>query len=748
MNRLGTGLVVAITGLAGLVGLTAATGTAGTPAAAATIPTPRLVWSKTIPGAPFRASSPGVANLDSGGPSMVVGSLNGSVYAYHLADGSAVPGWPAAASPVKEIDSSPATAPVDGSGFDDVFIGVGSYDGPGGAYESFDHTGHARWSVQGSDPNQPSEAVYATPAVGDPDNDGVPDATAGALGLEAYSLNAVSGAVVAGWPFRTNDTVFSSPALADLTGSGSTDVVEGGDSTAGFPVNGRPIAQGGILYALDGAGNLLWSHGFDEVVTSSPAIGYLGAAGAPPEIAVGTGFYWAQSGARTQDSTRLYVLRNDGSVAWSHDIGGYSRPSPALGDLEGNGQTDVVAATHGSPADPNFGQVWAFDGAGDILPNWPQPTPPGVGAVIGGPVTADLTGAGYEDVLVPTGDGLYIYDGKTAGVVASLAVNQIGMQNSPLVSADPNGTVGITIAGTDHSGNGVIFHYEISTGKSIGALAWPMFRHDPRRTGSLTNPPLSRSFCPATGGGGYRFAAADGGVFAYCGSSFFGSAGGHALPAPVIAMSATPDDKGYWLAGRDGSVYAFGDARAYGSTAGTPLAAPMVGLAVTPDGAGYWLVASDGGIFTFGDAHFFGSTGAIHLNQPIVGMASTPDGKGYWMVASDGGIFTFGDAHFYGSTGAIHLNQPIVGLAVTPDGAGYWLVASDGGIFTFGDARFFGSTGAIHLNRPIVGVTPTASGNGYWLVASDGGIFTYGDAGFYGSAGNLPLVAPIVGMSR
>ena len=220
------------------------------------------------------------------------------------------------------------------------------------------------------------------------------------------------------------------------------------------------------------------------------------------------------------------------------------------------------------------------------------------------------------------------------------------------------------------------------------------------------------------------------------------------LPAPAVAIAASPDTRGYWVNARDGSVVGFGDAAYFGSMGGVPLARPVVGMAPTVSGRGYWEVATDGGIFAFGDARFLGSTGAIHLNQPIVGMSRTPDGNGYWLVAADGGIFAYGDAHFAGSTGAIHLNQPIVGMAATPTGLGYWLVASDGGVFAFGDARFSGSMGAHPLNRPIVGMAAAPGGTGYWMVASDGGIFSFGTAQFHGSAGATPLVAPIVGMAR
>ena len=245
---------------------------------------------------------------------------------------------------------------------------------------------------------------------------------------------------------------------------------------------------------------------------------------------------------------------------------------------------------------------------------------------------------------------------------------------------------------------------------------------------------------------GYWTAAADGGVFAFGSSDFFGSMGGARLNRPIVGMAPTPSGKGYWLVASDGGIFAFGDAQFFGSTGALRLNRPIVAMAPTPSGRGYWLVASDGGVFAFGDARFLGSTGALSLNRPVVGMAPTPSGRGYWLVASDGGIFAFGDARFLGSTGAIRLNRPVVAMAAAPDGNGYWLVASDGGIFAFGTAPFLGSTGAIRLNSPVVGMSATPTRRGYWLVAADGGIFAFGDALFVGSTGALRLNSPVVAM--
>ena len=211
-----------------------------------------------------------------------------------------------------------------------------------------------------------------------------------------------------------------------------------------------------------------------------------------------------------------------------------------------------------------------------------------------------------------------------------------------------------------------------------------------------------------------------------------------------VQTPGTTPVKGYRLAAADGGVFAFGQSQFYGSMGGQHLNAPVVGMAAAPTGGGYWLVASDGGVFAFGKAKFKGSEGGSRLDAPVVGMAPTLTGGGYWLVASDGGVFAFGRAQFRGSEGGQPLNAPVVGMAATPTG-GYWLVASDGGVFAFGGATFYGSEGGKPLNAPVVGIVANLTGAGYTLAAADGGVFCFGTATFRGSEAGKPLNAPAVG---
>jgi hypothetical protein len=101
------------------------------PNSATTVPMPgggnltiRCKWEQFL-GGHVEQSSPEIATLDQDGPSIVVGTRDtGQVYALHLSDGSAVPGWPADTG--SAVDSSPTAVPSPtGDGLDDVVVDAG-----------------------------------------------------------------------------------------------------------------------------------------------------------------------------------------------------------------------------------------------------------------------------------------------------------------------------------------------------------------------------------------------------------------------------------------------------------------------------------------------------------------------------------------------------------------------------------------------------------------------------------------------
>ncbi len=703
---------------------------------------PTLAWQQRLPGVWIRESSPVLANF--GRPAVVVGALNAKVYAFSLANGQAVAGWPVPTN--APVNSSPAAADVSGNGTDQVFVGAGTADRgqcSGGGVFSFAATGVLRWARAGFDPNCPSarEPFHSSPTIGDTVPDGTPKVVIGALGLNDWSLSADGGGIVRGWPIYTDDTSFSTAALAKVAGSAAPVAIIGGDASPGGPevdaaLGMPPNWRGGVVRAVDGAGNVLWQFFTDDMVRSSPAVGDITGDG-QPSVVFGTGDYWYHQPGGARDSTKVFALTLDGRLRWSRDLHGVTLGSPALADVEGTGVADVVIGTAEGP-DP--GKVWVLDGKGNPLPHWAGHDSGG-GEVIGGITAADLTGDGAQDLLVPTGQGVFAYDGRSGKLLFSLGEDRVVVQGSPLITQDAPGVVGITIAGTTVGGVGIVQHWALRVpAPAIGPLSWPMFHHDARHTGNLVPPPLSASPCQAQSGG-YWVASRDGGVFGFCGAPYAGSGVG-SPHAPIVAMAPAPGGAGYWLASSSGGVYAYGKAEFYGAMSRPP-PSPVVAMAATPSGHGYWLAAADGGVFTFGDAAFYGSAAGRTL-APVTGMAAAPSGRGYWLVTADGGVLTFGDAPFLGRA---HPRGAAVGIASSPSGRGYWVAGGDGGVFVFGDAVFAGSAAASHLGAWVVGLAPTPSGRGYWLVAVDGGVFSFGDAPFLGSAVGIPANQPVVGMA-
>ncbi|HEV2361531.1 MAG TPA: hypothetical protein VGS21_07505, partial [Acidimicrobiales bacterium] len=243
---------------------------------------------------------------------------------------------------------------------------------------------------------------------------------------------------------------------------------------------------------------------------------------------------------------------------------------------------------------------------------------------------------------------------------------------------------------------------------------------------------------------GYRFVAADGGIFTFGGLHYLGSVPGLGVKTEsVVGMASDYETGGYFVPLANRITYGFGTA--FTGHPGGPLTAPISGIASTLDGKGYWLVQKDGAVENYGDAYYYGRVIGVPAAYPIVGIAATPNDGGYWLVESDGEVFPFGDASGPQEPPIRGVND-IVGIAPTTQGDGYWLVGRDGGIFTFGYAKYYGSEGGVHLTKPIVGIAADTATGGYWMVGGDGGIFSF-HAPYLGGTGGIHLNQPILGMA-
>ncbi len=339
------------------------------------------------------------------------------------------------------------------------------------------------------------------------------DAIAMSLGQDEMAFDAATGSALQGWsPWFQADSSSSTAAVARFGGpSAPLSVIEGGDSTAGLAW-GLQYQNGGHIRIISnqgnggqhGAGGLICSYDTyangGQIVESSPAVGnfrannYIG-------IASGMGYFSSYSGP----TNRIVVINRRCGLVWQRTTD-FETSSPILADVNGDGKLDVIVGTQAVSqfgGSTSRGSVYAFDGStGAQL--WRVTT----GSVVGAPVAADLTGKGYADVVVTSADagpstgGLQIIDGKTGTKVWS--EQGIVGQNSPLVTADPNGTIGITIAGYvgELGGSGAchqsfclastVAHYVIPGSSaqwlSHSKTSWLQFHHDAQLSGNTAGP--------------------------------------------------------------------------------------------------------------------------------------------------------------------------------------------------------------------------------------------------------------------
>ena len=216
------------------------------------------------------------------------------------------------------------------------------------------------------------------------------------------------------------------------------------------------------------------------------------------------------------------------NLQWAATLDGNTASSPALADVLGNGQLQVV---EGTDNDRHAGSVYALNGANGA-PIW-QHADVGRGHRLGRHRRPRRSG--YQDVLAPTVNGVDVLDGKT-GSRHHRPARQHRLPELAAVTDDPNGTIGITLAG-----------YQASR-----QLHLPLRDRRLERLASSTRPGPGRSSTttpssPATPArrrrssrsvhragrrpNGYYLAAADGGIFSYGNLPFCGSTGTSAQPA-------------------------------------------------------------------------------------------------------------------------------------------------------------------------------------------------------------------------
>lgn len=456
-------------------------------------------WADTMPGTahrPIAGSSPIAARIGSAKvPVVLVGDRAGHLYARRLSSGRG--GFSVqlnqAPSPIPVgIDATPS---VSGSGASArIHVGAGWAKYPTiGGYFAFNSSGRQLWSVRPKALPGSSGTVGVVSGLAIGNVGGASDnVVSGSMSQMAYALEGRSGRVLPGFPWFEADSNFTTPALMDPAHSGHDLVVMGGDQTAGLAL-GQSYTQGGHIRILRDSGNAgiasrpgagaVCDHRTNQVVQSSPAVGRF-LANRAVGVVVGTGRHFLnKDGSFPSDTDQVIATDTSCRVKWQTHLGSSTSASPALADLDGTGQLDVIEGTHASATS---GDVVALDGATGRV-KWSRHIN---GGVFGGVVTADLLGTGHQEVVAATTSGVYILD-HNGNLIGRLPTS-IGVQSAALLTRDEDGKAGITIAGYNGRNESQIEHYQLQgnhTPRVDGPGSWPMFHHDSRLSGNAYSKP-------------------------------------------------------------------------------------------------------------------------------------------------------------------------------------------------------------------------------------------------------------------
>lgn len=425
---------------------------------------------KPLNGFSIKRSSPVVGDLDgnpANGLEIVIGDRSGKLFALRNNGQEMWTVQVAVCSSIQAegddgiLNGAPALFDIDPTkpGLE-VIVGygtIGQNNCPGGV-SAYSASGQLLWNY--SIPISPishHNAVINTPSVTDVDGNGDIIIVVGSVDLYLHVLNK-DGTLR--WKYFAMDSIWSSPAFADVNNDGRKDIIVGTDFTPGRVCNPNSITPfpetnsyyetaRGFLYAFpanptfvadpiycarDGGKTIgfgkgfLWAVRFDQSIYSSPAVADLDGDGTL-EVIVGSGCFY---GGDPKPGTWVKIFNAaNGTEKMTLNAPECVASSPAIGDITGDGKPEIVVAVASGGSrqpsvtvPPNGGRLvaWQYDNPNplwNIVVQGATQEQADMSEAFNNPLIADIDGNGSHEVLVIVQNSVMIYNGAGQSLTAS-----------------------------------------------------------------------------------------------------------------------------------------------------------------------------------------------------------------------------------------------------------------------------------------------------------------------------------------
>lgn len=429
----------------------------------------------TLQGAPtFGAID--VADLDQDGKEEVIaGSLEGLLYAWRE-NGELMPGFPVVASNDFGSTLTPSAGNLDSD--PELEIVVTSDGGPGPNLFVFNHDGTLVPGWPRTTANYLSNYVPSPPTLADMDRDGDLEII---LGEDDGKIHAYhhTGKAVAGWPVLLDQEWFASGiSVGDLDGDGEMEILAGNYDRM-YAWHHKDFNADGKADRVDG-----WPIQVTRPLSGlypvpsflAPALGDIDGDGKLEVVAAA----WEE----TVESTdfRVFAWKASGEVAagWPQAASGLVElSSVALADMDKDGILDVVVNS-------NDNKVWAWQGDGTDIPGFPVTLADLELSYEKPAVIGDIEGDGYNEIFTQVGNSVVVLEHD--GQIKPGWPKPINLEGAPAIAdLDHDGTM--EIIGQSSYPDNNIYVWDMKEPILNPELPWPMLGQNARHTGKRNASP-------------------------------------------------------------------------------------------------------------------------------------------------------------------------------------------------------------------------------------------------------------------